>query len=211
MSNNIRMLLMLLLSALVHVVVFNYIADESNGSSKNIGELVTLSVELIPGKVNAVNDNGKIVKPEDKKINKKINKLARVSSSNAETEQSIDTTEIALPSPVNQQESVQQQRSEAKNNTRSKEFLELVYIEINKNKHYPYQARRQRREGQVKVNFKLHPDGHVSEVMVIKSSQFNVLDVAAQQAVKSISPFLIAANYLKSEKEFNVDIDYQMY
>ena len=71
-------------------------------------------------------------------------------------------------------------------------------------------AVRQRREGLVKVNFMLHPDGRISHVSVVKSSRYRLLDSAALAAVENVSPFYIAQNYLSQTELFDVDIDFRL-
>ena len=114
---------------------------------------------------------------------------------------------VQLTSYVKNQEQVSDQAN-LEDNVR--QLLSLVYQEINRKKHYPYLAKRQRREGLVKLSFVLHPDGKVTDVAVIGSSRFSVLDRAAQKAVEDISPFLLAADYLNYQRAFNVDVDFRL-
>ena len=89
-------------------------------------------------------------------------------------------------------------------------LLALLYSAINNQKHYPYTAIRQRREGLVNLTFTIHPDGLVTDIEIIKSSRFRALDKAAIHAVASISPFALAADYLEETHHYNVDIDFRL-
>ncbi len=89
-------------------------------------------------------------------------------------------------------------------------LLNLLYSEINAHKKYPYIAIRQRREGRVSVNFILHPDGHISDVEIQKSSDHTVLDRAATRAVEQVQPLQLAATYLQQTELFNVDIEFRL-
>lgn len=89
-------------------------------------------------------------------------------------------------------------------------LLSLLHEKINEYKRYPYIAVRQRREGLVKVNFILHPDGHISDVIVSESSRYAMLDRAATRAVEKVPPLSLASNYLQHSEAFNVDIDFRL-
>jgi protein TonB len=93
---------------------------------------------------------------------------------------------------------------------RADELRRFVYQAINREKRYPYLARRQRREGLVKLNFTMHPDGQVTDIAIVQSSRFSILDNAARQAVQAISPFQLAAEYLDAQHSYNVDIDFRL-
>lgn len=86
----------------------------------------------------------------------------------------------------------------------------LVYQAISEHKHYPYMARRLGQQGKVTLNFVMHPDGQVTDVMVIESSRYSVLDRAAEEAVAAISPFAMAAEYLSYEKVFDIAVDFRL-
>ena len=89
-------------------------------------------------------------------------------------------------------------------------LLGLLHDRINQYKQYPHMAIRKRREGLVKVNFVLHPDGHISDVMVASSSRYEVLDRAATTAVERVQPLEMASNYLQHSEIFNVDIEFRL-
>lgn len=89
-------------------------------------------------------------------------------------------------------------------------LMQLVYQAISEHKHYPYMARRLGQQGKVTLNFIMHPDGLVTDVMVIESSRYSVLDRAAEEAVVAISPFAMAAEYLSYEKVFDIAVDFRL-
>ena len=89
-------------------------------------------------------------------------------------------------------------------------LMKLVYQAISEHKHYPYMARRLGQQGKVTLNFVMHPDGQVTDVMVIESSRYSVLDRAAEEAVAAISPFAMAAEYLSYEKVFDIAVDFRL-
>jgi len=204
--------LALILSALVHMVVIFYGAEEESNVINNVESSVVVNIELVAGQVKPVVDTSRsevvteIKKQTAAKNKELVSVITEVYQSSSEEKQ----PEKKLTESVSNEGAAKHSNLAESSSDREDEFLKLVYVEINKKKYYPYQARRQHREGRVKINFKLHPDGRVSEVVVLQSSHFNVLDHAAQKAVESISPFLMAASYLHVETEFNVDIDYQL-
>lgn len=89
-------------------------------------------------------------------------------------------------------------------------LLSLLHREINDRKQYPYLAQRQKRQGRVSLNFMLHPDGRISDIAIIESSRFGVLDHAAQSAIEKVSPFRLASRYLQQTELFNVDIEFRL-
>ncbi len=89
-------------------------------------------------------------------------------------------------------------------------LMQLVYQAINQHKRYPYIARRLRQQGKVILNFVMHPDGQVTDVVIIESSHYSILDKAAEDAVAAISPFALAADYLDYEKAFDIAVDFRL-
>lgn len=89
-------------------------------------------------------------------------------------------------------------------------LMQLVYQAISEHKRYPYMARRLGQQGKVTLNFVLHPDGLVTNVVVKESSRYSVLDRAAEEAVEAISPFAMAAQYLNYEKVFDIAVDFRL-
>ncbi len=85
-------------------------------------------------------------------------------------------------------------------------ILGLLHTKISEHKQYPYMARRQGREGVVRVEFVLYPDGSIDGAHLVNSSRTLSLDNAAIKAVESIEPFLVAKEYLKQPEAFQVDI-----
>jgi len=211
-KNTYRIILALILSALVHISIVFYVVEEKDSYIVDVANSIVVRLEMIAGSTESVDDGNKhkrkteiekhVLSGHEKIISSVVDKsIKNIKEKNREEVQS----DLADKKGAENYQEITESNSD-----KSDELLKLVYIEINKNKYYPYQARRQHREGRVKINFKLHPDGRVSEITVLESSHFNALDYAAQKAVKSISPFLIAANYLHTETEFNVNIDYRL-
>ncbi len=89
-------------------------------------------------------------------------------------------------------------------------ILDLLHTSISASKQYPYQAKRQRREGVATVLFTLYPDGTIDAPVLLKSSKTRSLDRAALTAVTGITPFLPAADYLEQAKSFQVDVVFKI-
>jgi protein TonB len=68
-------------------------------------------------------------------------------------------------------------------------YLHLVKQKIEENKRYPLSARRSTIEGLVGLKFVILRDGRAKDVQIIQSSQHNILDEAALEAVKRANPF----------------------
>jgi len=88
----------------------------------------------------------------------------------------------------------------------SSSIIELLHTKISEHKHYPYMARRQRREGVARVEFVLRPDGSIDDAHLVHSSRTRSLDNAAIKAVESIEPFIVAKDYLQQPEAFQVDV-----
>ena len=69
------------------------------------------------------------------------------------------------------------------------DYQRTLYRQIERAKRYPLQSRLNREEGTVKVRFVIASSGAVSEVKVIKSSGFDLIDRAAVAAVEDAAPF----------------------
>ena len=89
-------------------------------------------------------------------------------------------------------------------------IIELLHSKISEHKQYPYMARKQRREGIVRIEFVLYPDGSIDDTHLVNSSRTRSLDNAAIKAVESIEPFLVAKEYLQQPAAFQVDVVFKV-
>lgn len=185
----------LVLSGLVHgLLLFRYAADEVvavEGESQS----AVVQVELMPHMVTA---------PA-----RKISRPAAVVHHEVMADAMIESDQVADVAPA---EDIVEQREQMAlvRNSNHEQFVSLLHQAIDKHKRYPYQAQRQRREGMVKLQFVVHPDGQVTDVSVVESSRFDVLDEAARKAVNAISPFQLAANFIYEQHMYDVDIDFRL-
>lgn len=69
------------------------------------------------------------------------------------------------------------------------DYFDMVRMKIESRKKYPDAARRRQIEGRVEVEFTLEPDGSVADATVIKTSRHPDLDRAALLAVRDAAPF----------------------
>lgn len=205
--------LMLLLSGLVHGVVFFYQQNDVGDDYPEQRASVTVQLELLA--------QPSVIAEKQALIFQSAEKVVAI---NNQDDSNIDND--AINEEVSSVESVQQSAVDAEvvqdfsdqsisqldyeSGERASQLKKYVYQAISREKRYPYIARKQRREGVVKLNFVMHPDGQVTDILIVESSRYSVLDKAARQAVEAISPFLMATNYLQVETEFNVDIDYRL-
>mgnify|MGYP000408498197 CR=1 FL=1 len=106
--------------------------------------------------------------------------------------------------PVNKTEksSVEKEDSSALNKDLSSSYhkndlVDLLHSAIAEHQIYPESALSLHQSGKVGISFILTPEGSIQDLKVISSSGNKTLDLAALEAVKSASPFVFAANYLK--------------
>lgn len=142
-----------------------------------------------------------------------LEKNARIDIDN--TEQLIDIDEEATLQQGVQPQPVTEERvasiTQATNASQQQHtIVELLHQRISDNKEYPYLARKQRREGIATVAFVLHPDGSIENAHLISSSRAQVLDRAALLAVKKISPFEDAQEYLQQPETFQVAVKFEL-
>ena len=86
----------------------------------------------------------------------------------------------------------------------------LLHQEILQHQRYPAMARRQRREGVATIRFQLYPNGELQAVSLGNSSGYKALDSAALRAVKHVSPFPQAGEYLSHAQEFSVNVIFNL-
>lgn len=89
-------------------------------------------------------------------------------------------------------------------------LLALLHQAIDRSKHYPSLAKRQRREGTATVRFRLSPNGDMDAIDIDRSSGFRVLDTAAISAVSSVAPFAPAQALLTEASRFTIDVTFRL-
>jgi len=203
----------LILSGLVHGIVLFYKQDDAGDAVSDQAASVTVQVELVASASQASNaleidaqTTEEVVTVEQSAVAKRHKELIRQEVSSVMNEAQV-VNEAEIVADYSDVQKSQQHQDAGK---RAKQLRKYVYEAINREKHYPYIARKQRREGLVKLDFVMHPDGQVTDVLIIQSSRYTVLDKAAKQAVEAISPFHLAAKYLESQHHYIVGIDFRL-
>jgi len=202
----------LLLSALAHALIFYLPNQLVNNAGQSATESIRVEVQLIePEKplaqpVQAVDavalQNEQQVAAEDRPLSAAVKQPVQP----LPVHQQVDVIEPVVEQAV----AIDRENAVAGTQQEHQQLLQLIYMEINKHKHYPYIAKRQGREGLVKLNFVMHPDGEVTDIAIVETSHFAVLDNAARHAVQAISPFRVAAEYLDSYQRYDVNIDFRL-
>jgi len=85
--------------------------------------------------------------------------------------------------------------------------LDKIYAQIESVKFYPVLAKRLKQEGVVTISFKLHQDGTVSELRVLQSSGFKLLDQAALEIMNRIGRFNLTWNI---DREIKLPVSYRL-
>ena len=91
---------------------------------------------------------------------------------------------------------------------RRKPLLMLLHNAIMHNKITPENAQVLGIKGNVVVSFYLRKSGLISNVKVLKSSSYAILDQAAVKSILGINPFFKAKQYLKHSQKFVITIQY---
>ncbi len=89
---------------------------------------------------------------------------------------------------------------------RAAQLMAVLHQEINRQKRYPYIAKRRGMDGVTTIAFRLGPDGEIAHIKVLESSGYGVLDKAAGAAVARVSPLVKASSYLEFSREFQVKV-----
>ncbi len=89
---------------------------------------------------------------------------------------------------------------------RAAQLMAVLHEEINRQKRYPYIAKRRGLDGVATIAFRLGPDGEIAHIQVLESSGYGVLDKAAGAAVARASPLARASTYLESPRDFQVKV-----
>jgi TonB family protein len=192
MIRNNSLFLALVLSGLVHGLLLHYSAEDAVVDASEI-QSATVQVELMQHVVTAP-----VVKQQPQ-TSMRNEVVADVDGSSTQVDEPSVAGSEELPVQV-----------AVANDNNHQQFASLLHQAIDKHKRYPYQAKRQHRAGLVKLQFVVHPDGQVTDVSVVESSRFDVLDEAARDAVNAISPFQLAENYINEQKSYDVDIDFRL-
>ena len=90
------------------------------------------------------------------------------------------------------------------------EFADILHEAIEKHKFYPQVSLRRQQQGTARVSFTIYSDGMVDNIEIVSTSGHRSLDKSAEHAVKSISPFEPAREYLSTSKQFIVDIVFRI-
>ena len=154
----------LILSGLVHALFFIFSSDASLSNDVSHSSSVVIQLELLKSaeQVDVINRDVVISASDlSAHISSQLNDQQLVQpvnpSESIELEPDVKNESLAvMPSDEQSNESVHHEKLENNLN----QLLELVYQEINREKRYPYLAKRQRREGLVKLSFVLHPCFH---------------------------------------------------
>lgn len=201
----------LALSGLAHGLLFYYHADELDYGEIE-AEQSYISVKLYSTKPSVKQD--KVVKTADNDTEKSDSKeivQVKALAGNHISEKKIEKTKSVKQQDRSTKEDAISEAETKKQSGESRVLLlSLLHKEINAHKEYPYMAVRQRREGRVKINFMLHPDGKISDISIVESSHYSLLDAAARLAVQSVSPLQVAENYLQQSELFDVDIEFRL-
>ncbi len=216
-SSNNAIYIALLLAVLVHTVLLldNSGLDAGDMSTRQIAA-VTINVELVePASITRqasetqdVSSEKVVSVPVPRQEKNWQEKNRQTVDRHAVDQQRTDTPIEA--DVVSDYSDPQPERRHQQQGQRADELRKFVYEAINRQKNYPYMARRQHREGLVKLNFVMHPNGNVTNIAIVESSRFHLLDKAAMQAVESISPFHLAAEYLTMQQHYDVGIDFRL-
>lgn len=85
-------------------------------------------------------------------------------------------------------------------------LLKLLHAALAAQQIYPEQALELHQKGRVKIGFDINPAGELSHIVLLQSSGYTSIDMAALAAAQAISPFPNSKAYLHTKQTFSVDV-----
>jgi TonB family protein len=224
MTNHHGLIAGLLLSLFVHLLLLaNWSLSTSDRTGHNVASVLAVelmakvplrqSTPIVSAPVKAQASSDRVVSASAPVVSRPVpeSDVSRYEKAEpSHSESVLQAAEIAEPLPMTANEDVQPEVAVDSNEQHRNQLLKLIYLEINKHKHYPFMAKRRGKQGLVRLNFVMHPDGQVSDIAIVQSSRYALLDEAATRAVQSISPFRLAASYLDQVHRYDVDIEFRL-
>lgn len=135
---------------------------------------------------------------KNNKVNQTIaHKIVAIKAENA----------LALQKKLQPQHS--EENSSSSHGEQTEALLAVLHAAIQKQQHYPISAMQMEREGRATMAFVLLPDGRIQNLHLVKSSGTDSLDQAAAVAIQNAVPFAVD-NYLKTAKEFSIDVVFEL-
>lgn len=87
-------------------------------------------------------------------------------------------------------------------------LLQLLHNAIATTQRYPRNALLLNQHGTTTIQFVLYPNGIIDHIIIIKSSNYALLDKAAISAVRAIQPFYTRKKLLRTDEHFKVAIEF---
>ena len=173
----------------IHLIIFMHIAGVYRSEALTYIEL-TLKDFSKPSSRNIPRPRFRPKTPKQPKDIKHLNIHKRIIPSLKPMK--MDTVEKNLPDSLVESVSmpiIQDNPVDMSDYVTSNDYFEMVRLRIENHKRYPNAAKARQIEGRVTIHFVISPDGHVSELKIVKSARHSSLDRAALSAVKEASPF----------------------
>lgn len=89
-------------------------------------------------------------------------------------------------------------------------LIALLHKAVQKQQQYPNSAQEMGRQGRVGVRFILKPNGQITQLHIVHSSQTNSLDQAALAAVSNAAPFTGVERYLSLPQEYSISVVFKL-
>ena len=191
-----------LISLLLHLLMFSAVFFHFSEKIVPSGStaIIQARLALMPGFLSTVT--------EQKKQKKQIanTPLSIISSEKIGTrrlyEHTIRSTHASLSDKITIARTVQSGSLSA--------LLILIHDLINEKQRYPLNAQLLHQGGDVSVQFRLTPKGHIEHTSVSHSSGYPSLDQAALRAIQAIDPITQASQFLNHPKILTVKIHFKM-
>lgn len=111
---------------------------------------------------------------------------------------------------VKTEDDLEQKRELALAKQAEKTYYDTIYEVISQNKRYPKRARRYKKEGSVKVSFKVMQDGSIVNLQLIELSKHKSLNTATKKLFERLGSFPKPPNNLSFPLELSITINYKL-
>lgn len=98
----------------------------------------------------------------------------------------------------------------ASNENQTNALLALLHEAIQKQQEYPISAQQMGRQGRVTVSFILKPNGQITQLHIVRSSETASLDEAALSAVSKAAPFIGVDKYFTRPQVYSIDVVFDL-
>ena len=187
-------------SIIFHALLFSFLYQEVLVKSIGVQHPVIVQAYLFTAKDDQTSVAHVAATPQEKKLSNLIK----------QPQKSHGVVKYPIATPAKSIASVTKQQVDLTPGMQSL-LLKQLHDDIARHLIYPDNAVALGLSGIVTVKFFMQPSGMITEVSVLHSSGFPILDDAARSTLNAISPFIPAEHYLHASDYFTIPVDFELH